>query len=364
MVLAVAMVAMVAVTAAVAHAAVAAEAVAVVVTALAAAVVVMAAVTVVTVLATAAVAARARTRATLAVKMADKAAVTQRQGTQMPSPHDSRVNMTKTLNPQATLLPASHPPASPQAATVAVSAAGAQPVVAAVAADAPAAAVAGATGMVGRAVLARLRAADPRTSSVVYSAVYCVGRRAPELPPTGAAASVPRLVFCQSDFKSPESLNLPPVDDVFIALGTTMAVAGSQAAFRAVDFDAVLAVARAARAAGARRLGVVSALGADASSKVFYNRVKGEMEQAVCQLGFETVVFARPSLLDGEREHLGQPTRPGEQWALRLMRPFKALIPRTWRPIRADDVARALIAAVQAGRPGVQVLSSADMQPR
>lgn len=344
--------AMVAVAGVVHHATLAAVAVAVVVTALA--------------VAMAVVAAHARTRATPAVKMADKAAVTQRQGTRMHSPHDSRVNMTKTPNPQATLLPASHLLASPQAATVAASAAGAPQVaaVAAVAADAPAAAVAGATGMVGRAVLARLRAADPRTSSVVYSAVYCVGRRAPELPPMGAAASVPRLVFCQSDFKSPESLNLPPVDDVFIALGTTMAVAGSQAAFRAVDFDAVLAVARAARAAGARRIGMVSALGANATSKVFYNRVKGEMEQVVSQLGFETVVFARPSLLDGEREHLGQPNRPGEQWALRLIRPLKALIPRSWRPIRADDVARALIAAVQAGKPGVQVLSSADMQPR
>jgi uncharacterized protein YbjT (DUF2867 family) len=191
-----------------------------------------------------------------------------------------------------------------------------------------------------------------------------VGRRAPELPPTGAAASVPRLVFCQSDFKSPESLNLPPVDDVFIALGTTIAVAGSQAAFRAVDFDAVLAVARAARAAGATRIGVVSALGADASSKVFYNRVKGEMEQAIGQLGFETVVIARPSLLDGERERLAQPARPGEQWALRVMRPLKALLPRAWRPIRAEAVAEALIAAVQEGKPGLRVISSADMQPR
>lgn len=360
MVLAVAMVAVMLamVVAAAAPATVAAVAVAVVATALVA-VVVMAAVTVVAMAAVAAVAAHVRTRAMLVLK----AAVTPHQGTRMPSPHDSHVNTTKTPNPQATLLPASHPPASPQAATVAASAAGALPAVA-VAADAPAAVVAGATGLVGRAVLARLLAADPRTSLVVYSAVHSVGRRAPELPPTGAAASVPRLVFCQSDFKSPESLNLPPVDDVFIALGTTIAVAGSQAAFRAVDFDAVLAVARAARAAGAKRIGVVSALGADAGSRVFYNRVKGEMEQAVCQLGFETVVIAQPSLLDGERERLGQPTRPGEQWALRLMRPLKALIPRTWRPIRADDVARALIAAVQAGKPGVQVLSSADMQPR
>src|SRR5581483_6669242 len=74
---------------------------------------------------------------------------------------------------------------------------------------------------------------------------------------------------------------LPPVDEVYLALGTTIKVAGSQAAFRAVDYDANLAVARAALAAGARRCGLVSAMGADAKSKVFYNRVKGELEEAL-----------------------------------------------------------------------------------
>ena len=68
----------------------------------------------------------------------------------------------------------------------------------------------------------------------------------------------------------------PTVDDVFIALGTTIKVARSEAAFRQVDFDFVVNTARAARAAGATRLAVVSALGADAESHIFYNRVKGE----------------------------------------------------------------------------------------
>jgi len=107
--------------------------------------------------------------------------------------------------------------------------------------------------------------------------------------------------------------NAPAVDDVFIALGTTIKVAGSREAFRAVDFDAVVAVARAARAAGATRLGVVSAMGADSRSPVFYNRVKGEMEDAVQGLGFETVVIARPSLLAGDRTALKQAPRPGEK---------------------------------------------------
>jgi uncharacterized protein YbjT (DUF2867 family) len=110
---------------------------------------------------------------------------------------------------------------------------------------------------------------------------------------------------------------LPAVDDVYVALGTTIKVAGSRAAFRQVDFDFVVDTARAARAAGATRLAVVSAMGADARSRVFYNRVKGEMEAAIAQLGYESVVIARPSLLLGDRAALGQPARSGETWATR-----------------------------------------------
>ena len=209
--------------------------------------------------------------------------------------------------------------------------------------------------MVGRAVLARLTA--DKTSA--YAAVHTLGRRATELP---AGAPSARLVshVCQSLLDA----QVPPADDMFIALGTTIAVAGSQAAFRAVDLDAVLALARAARAAGVRRLGVVSAMGADARSQVFYNRVKGEMEQAVSALGFDTVVIARPSLLDGERAALGQPTRRGEQFALQVMRVLKPLIPRNYRAISDALVAKALVEAVLAGRPGVQILLSGQMQPR
>ena len=209
--------------------------------------------------------------------------------------------------------------------------------------------------MVGRAVLARLTA--DKTSA--YAAVHTLGRRATELP---AGAPSARLVshVCESLLDA----KVPPADDMFIALGTTISVAGSQAAFRAVDLDAVLALARAARAAGVRRLGVVSAMGADAKSQVFYNRVKGEMELAVSALGFDTVVIARPSLLDGERDALGQPTRRGEQLALKVMRLLKPLIPRNYRAISDAHVANALVEAVLAGRPGVQILLSGQMQLR
>jgi uncharacterized protein YbjT (DUF2867 family) len=170
----------------------------------------------------------------------------------------------------------------------------------------------------------------------------------------------PRLELHSVDFVHLPAL--PVVDDVYITLGTTIKVAGSQAAFRLVDFEHVVATAKAARAAGARRLAVVSALGADAHSRVFYNQVKGEMQDAVARLGYESVTLAQPSLLIGDRAALGQPTRSGEIWAQRLLGPVMGLIPRMVRPITARDVAAALIAATLAGKPGVQLLPSSRMQ--
>ena len=155
---------------------------------------------------------------------------------------------------------------------------------------------------------------------------------------------------------------LPAAHTAFCALGTTIAVAGSQAAFRAVDFDAVLAFATAARAAGVRCFAAVSALGADAQSRNFYSRVKGEAEAALQALGFETLLLARPSLLVGDRAALGQPVRRGEQWGHALTAPLGRLVPAAWRPIEAATVARALLRAADEAGPGVHVLSSARLQ--
>ena len=215
------------------------------------------------------------------------------------------------------------------------------------AADTVAAMVVGATGLVGREVLAALLADNS------YTSIHSVGRRALDL-------QHPKLVQHVVDFKALPTL--PKVNDVFIALGTTIKVAGSQAAFRAVDFETVVAVARAARASGATKLGVVSAMGADFRSTVFYSRVKGEMEDALTQIGFDSLVIARPSMLAGHREALGQPARMGERIALAVSTVLKPLIPANYRSIQARDVAHALITAVKAGRPGVQRLLSGSMQ--
>lgn len=203
--------------------------------------------------------------------------------------------------------------------------------------------MAGASGLVGREILDAVSAADPD------AAVHALVRRPLDVRYPGLSVHV-------VDFAALPQL--PQIDDVFIALGTTIKVAGSQAAFRAVDFDAVVAVARAARARGASRIGVVSALGADATSAVFYNRVKGEMERAVAGLGYETVVFARPSLLLGDRDRLGQPARAGEQAGQWAMRWIGSVLPARWRAIAARDVACSLVDAVRTRGPGVHVLPS------
>ena len=206
--------------------------------------------------------------------------------------------------------------------------------------------VAGATGLVGRKILAAILADE------TYVAVHSVGRRP-------LATTNPKLTHHVLDFAALPVL--PAVDDVFIALGTTIKVAGSQRAFRTVDFDAVLALAAAARSSGASRLGIVSAMGARETSLIFYNRVKGEMEHAVSRLGFESLVLARPSMLVGNRDSLGQPERSGEKLALIFMQ-FGALIPANYRAIEAVRVARALVHAVKAAEKGTRILLSGEMQ--
>jgi uncharacterized protein YbjT (DUF2867 family) len=218
-------------------------------------------------------------------------------------------------------------------------------------AETPTALLAGATGLVGRALLVRLLAAERRQRVIVVA-------RKP-LPSTSARD--PRLTVRVGDMAT-RAGESGAIDDAYIALGTTIKVAGSEAAFRAVDLDLVVAIARRAREAGARRLAVISALGADRRSRVFYSRVKGEMEDAVTGLGYESVVLARPALLLGDRESLGQPTRSGEVWAARLLGPLLPIVPASVRPIAATVVAAATVDALDHAEPGTRVLSSADLQ--
>jgi uncharacterized protein YbjT (DUF2867 family) len=169
----------------------------------------------------------------------------------------------------------------------------------------------------------------------------------------------PKLAVHIVDFKALPSLL--EADEAYLALGTTIKVAGSQAAFRAVDLDANLAVAEAAYAAGVRRLGLVSAMGANPRSRVFYNRVKGELEQELARIKWNALVIARPSLLLGDRKSLNQPARAGEGLFTSVSLALGPLMPRNFRPIAAAKVAKALLDRVPAAK-GHEVLLSGQMQ--
>jgi uncharacterized protein YbjT (DUF2867 family) len=214
--------------------------------------------------------------------------------------------------------------------------------------------IAGASGLVGKELLALLLASP--ASREVHSLV----RKPSALKHAKLHCYV--VDFSKLGTASAQTLTLPAIDEVYICLGTTIKAAGSQEAFRAVDFDAVLAVARAGIARGATKLGVISAMGASSNSGVFYSRVKGEMEEAVSKLGYQSVIIARPSFLEGDREALLQHARPGEKIALAAMSLFKPLIPKNYQAVEASSVAAALLRHVRSGKSDTSILLSGQLQ--
>jgi uncharacterized protein YbjT (DUF2867 family) len=207
------------------------------------------------------------------------------------------------------------------------------------------ASVVGATGLVGRDVVSLL------CGDADVDAVHLFVRRA---LPESQLTSNPKLTQHVIDFDRLEDISWPRCDVLFCCLGTTIKAAGSRDAFRTVDFDYVVGSARRARQAGASSLIVVSALGADAKSTVFYNRTKGEMEAAVAILGFEHVAIVRPSLLDGARTEL----RIGERLALAASKLINPLLPARYRPVPVRSVARAMRAVTKNNAPGITILES------
>lgn len=150
-------------------------------------------------------------------------------------------------------------------------------------------------------------------------------------------------------------------DHIFCCIGTTIKVAGSQEAFRKVDFDIAVNTARLAKAGGASRAFIVSALGADKNSGIFYNRVKGEMEEAIVQMGFQETWIFRPSLLTGERKD----KRPGEvlgQIVGSIFSPIFLGGIKKYKPIAGEVVARAMLCAAFLSRPGVNFVESDQIQ--
>ena len=199
------------------------------------------------------------------------------------------------------------------------------------------AAVVGATGLIGSHLVRQL------LLSGKYARVVVFARGA--IPPDLASAE--NLDWRQTDPLDPELVTWPEyqVDVLFCALGTTRGVSGVTGQTW-IDRDMVVGFVQRAVVAGVSLVSVVSALGADAQSRVFYSRLKGQMEDAVVKAGAETVHLWRPSVLEGDREL----KRPGEQfwgWLLGLL-PLSKISPRA-----GSDVAAAMIAATSAATPGV-----------
>ena len=199
--------------------------------------------------------------------------------------------------------------------------------------------LAGATGLIGGHLLTTLLGSD-------FERVIALTRR--------PLAAKPRLESRVVSFDSLKPDECTGADVVFCALGTTIKTAGSQEAFRRVDFGYVKTLAECSCAAGAKQFAFVSSVGADPASSNFYLRTKGEIEQALAAVPFVAVHIFRPSLLLGKRPE----SRPGEQFAIKLAPLFNPLLVsglRKYRAIEAAQVARAMIAATVSNATGVHV---------
>ena len=205
--------------------------------------------------------------------------------------------------------------------------------------------IAGATGLVGRELLSLL------LDDTEVSEVVALSRRPLAMPH-------PKLQEGIVEFDQLDDFVLPPVDDFYCCLGTTIKAAGSPEAFREVDLVYPATIARMALSAGATQCLLVSAVGADAKSRVYYNQVKGEVEAEVMGLALRTVYAFRPSLLVGHREEF----RLGERAALAIARPLSFLLPADIKPISAVEVARAMHICGKRGDAGRFVVPSHEIR--
>jgi uncharacterized protein YbjT (DUF2867 family) len=138
------------------------------------------------------------------------------------------------------------------------------------------------------------------------------------------------------------------VDAVICALGTTKGKAGSNEAFRQVDYVLPLAFARLAHQQGAETFALVSAIGADAGSSFFYPKTKGEVERDIKLVGFRSLTILRPSLIGGKRED----SRFAEGVALALSRILAPILPKKFHVNPAAKIAGVLVESIVTAEPG------------
>lgn len=206
--------------------------------------------------------------------------------------------------------------------------------------------IVGSTGLIGN-QLVELLLDDDR-----YTQVTAIAR-------TSLPFSHPKLKLIIADFDSIESQKEKLMaDDVFCCLGTTIKSAKSKEAFRKIDFDYPLLIAKLTKALGAKQFLLVSALGADKASSVFYNKVKGEIEQAISSIGFESCHVFRPSLLLGPRIE----KREGERSMQKIFSAVGFLIPKKYKAIESIKVARGMLAIAKKNVSGNFIHESNSLQ--
>ncbi len=204
----------------------------------------------------------------------------------------------------------------------------------------------GATGLVGSECL-KLLASDP-----AFERVVVLTRRPFQAPQTS------RVECHQVNFDDPTSFaSYLNVDAIICALGTTIKKAGSQDAFRKVDYEYPLMFAKLAREAGASHFLLVTSMGADAKTRNFYLRVKGELETAVSAPDYPSLSIFRPSLLLGSRNEF----RLGELVSQKVLSVISFMMPRSVRPVKASQVASAIIERAKSGAAGSRIVTNAEM---
>jgi uncharacterized protein YbjT (DUF2867 family) len=205
--------------------------------------------------------------------------------------------------------------------------------------------VAGATGLIGQQLVQSLLD-DP-----YYEKVKAISRK----PLNIQNSKLENLILDYDTLSQHTGLK---ADDVYCCLGTTIRVAKTKEAFRKVDFDYPLTLAQTAKEQGASQFLLVSALGADKNSSIFYNKVKGEVEESIRQVSYRSTHIFQPSLLLGDRKE----QRSGEGAATTFFKVFGFLIPAKYKAIDSVKVARAMVAMAKRNEPGIHIHESREMQ--
>lgn len=201
--------------------------------------------------------------------------------------------------------------------------------------------IAGATGQTGAYLLELLLNCD------VYSSVIAVVRHPFHF-------QHPKLEIIQVDFNDPATLAIT-ADDVFCCLGSTMAKAKTKENFYTIDHDYPLQLAERTLYAGAKRFFLISAMGADPDSAVFYSRVKGLLEKDLKKLDFQSLVIFRPGILLGKRKE----KRTGERIGKFIIQMLEPILPAKFKGVHASRLAAAILFQAKKSQPGISVINNA-----